>query len=439
MRIVAFVPAKSHSERIPNKNLAILDGEHLFKRKIRQLQAVSAINEVYLDTDSDEIALRSADLGVRRLSRPAALASNQTDGHELFAFECEAVPEADIYIQALCTAPFMDENTIGRALHALIEHPTATSLVAVSRRKQYTWGSDGADYGEGRIPNSVDLPVTVVEGMSLYIVRRAPGNPPPRRRYTADPLLFEIGPREDIDVNVASDIALAEEICGGQRAARNLSLKLLKMHLSSPILADICKEMGVGHVLAQRVRHIVGGKLLGVAKTLRLRALEEPSRHRRNDEWKGIYDALDSYRFIRPGDVIMVATSIPEKAYFGDLNAHLAMRSGAEGAVIDGFTRDTDEVRRLGFPVFALGSYCDDIKYEGTMESMNTPIEIGGCPVSNGDFVFADADGVVVIPKAAWAAVQDEAWSSMHREAQIRLSVLQGKPIDQILQRHGTF
>jgi regulator of RNase E activity RraA len=349
------------------------------------------------------------------------------------------VPDADIYIQALCTAPFLDAEVVERALRELLAHPTARSLVAVSRRKQYLWDSAGPAYGNARIPNSVDLPETVVEAMSLYIVRRFPGEPPPTRRHSPDALLFSIEPQEDIDVNFPSDLALAERICAGQRAQQNLQLKLLKMHLSSPILADICKEMDVGKVLAPRIRRVVGNKVLGVAKTLQLRALPEQSKFRKTEEWKGIYDALDSYQFIRPGDVIMVATSIPEKAYFGDLNAHLAMRVGAEGAIIDGYTRDTEDVRALGFAVFAHGSYCDDVKYEGTTESMNTPIQMGGATVRNGDYVFGDGDGVVVIPREAWPAVQREAWASMHREAQIRLSVLEGRAIDQILSRHGTF
>ena len=56
MKIVAFVPAKGSSERLQNKNLAVLDGEYLFKRKLRQLLECSLIDEIYLDTESDEIA-----------------------------------------------------------------------------------------------------------------------------------------------------------------------------------------------------------------------------------------------------------------------------------------------------------------------------------------------------------------------------------------------
>ena len=52
MKIVAFVPAKSTSKRIDNKNLSIIDGDYLFRRKLKQLIACKKIDEVYLDSES---------------------------------------------------------------------------------------------------------------------------------------------------------------------------------------------------------------------------------------------------------------------------------------------------------------------------------------------------------------------------------------------------
>ena len=106
-RVVAFVPAKGSSERIADKNLQLLDGEHLFKRKLRQLLDCPLIDEVVLDSDCDALAALAADLPVTRIHRPPALATNATDGHELFAYECGAVAPADLYVQCLCTAPFV--------------------------------------------------------------------------------------------------------------------------------------------------------------------------------------------------------------------------------------------------------------------------------------------------------------------------------------------
>src|ERR1700761_4106181 len=133
IRTVAFVPAKGESSRIRNKNTVVLDGDYLFKRKLKQLLACPEIDAVYLDTESDHIIQLASDLPVKVLKRDAKLASNKTDGHELFANECAKV-EADIYIQCLCTSPFITPETMSRAIAALKADKGADSLVAVQKR-----------------------------------------------------------------------------------------------------------------------------------------------------------------------------------------------------------------------------------------------------------------------------------------------------------------
>jgi regulator of RNase E activity RraA/CMP-N-acetylneuraminic acid synthetase len=436
-RIVAFVPAKGSSERIADKNLQPLDGEHLFKRKLRQLLDCALIDEVVLDTDSDTLAAIAADLPVTRLRRPASLASNATDGHELFAYECGAVAPADLYVQCLCTAPFVIADTVARAIQALLDRPEADSLVGVSRAKHYLWTEGAPAYGQGRIPNSVDLPPQVIEAMSLYIVRRAPNDPAPARRFGERPILFDLDPLEQIDVNTPADLALAEAVSAGQRAEANLKLRAMRGLLSSPVLSDICADLGIDAVLPPALRPTSPGKLLGRAKTLQLAAVDRENGP--PDEWKGIYGALDSYRFVRPGDVIMVATECPDRAYFGDLNANLAIRAGAAGVVVDGFTRDTADVRALGLPVYAHGGWCRDIKYEGTLRAMNMPVEMGGIRVANGDMVFADEDGIVVVPSDRWPEVEARAWEVLANEGRIRMHAARGRAVADILAECGAF
>lgn len=428
---VAFVPAKSHSSRIENKNMRILDGEYLFHRKLRQLVKCPLIDEVYLDTDSDEMAELAADLPVKRLKRPAGLATNATDGHELFAWECAQV-DAAIYIQALCTSPFADEHTVARALAALEATPEADSLVAMSYQKLYTWEGGAPAYGWGRIPNSVDLPATIVEAMGLYAVRTAAGRAP-KQRFGRKPLFFELQPQELIDVNWPEDLALAEAICAGHRAAANLALAQRLPYLSSPVLGDACKELGIRGILPPEIRTQGQYKMFGRAKTLELGPVRE------GENWRGIYEAMDSYEFVRPGDVIVVATEVPEYAYFGELNANMAIRAGAAGAVINGFTRDTDAVNLLRFPVFARGSYCADVRMEGTVRGMNARVTIGEVGISNHDFVFGDADGVVVIPERRWPEVVQAAWKAIEREWNIKMKIALGLPAREILKESGPF
>src|SRR3954465_9921766 len=90
MRTVAFVPAKGESNRISNKNTVVLDGDYLFKRKLKQLLACPEIDAVYLDTESDRIIELASDLPVKILKRDAKLASNKTDGHELLPMNARA-------------------------------------------------------------------------------------------------------------------------------------------------------------------------------------------------------------------------------------------------------------------------------------------------------------------------------------------------------------
>jgi regulator of RNase E activity RraA/CMP-N-acetylneuraminic acid synthetase len=433
MKIVAFVPAKGSSERISNKNLTILDGEHLFKRKLRQLLACPLIDEVYLDTDSDEIAALASDLPSHRLHRPPHLATNQTDGHEMFAWECSNV-QADIYIQALCTAPFIDTETIERAIKKLLETPDADSLVAVTREKQYLWLEGSPIYlQEGHIPNSIDLPTQTIEAMSLYLVRSQKSSPP-TKRFGKNPILFEITPQEAVDINWPQDLLLGEAIAAGLRAQENLRLGALRPHLKTAMLSDITRELGLNCTLPRDIApRGLQRSLLGKAKTLLLDRADE------KNHWSGIYNALNSYDFVRPGDIIIVENRVPERAYFGNLNASLAIRAGASGAIIDGVTRDSAEVAQLEFPVYSRGHYCKDIKFDGTMISANMPITIGDVPIKNNDYIIADHDGVVAIPQEHWSNIIKITWENLEKEQLISKQVAQGIHARKIFENIGAF
>ncbi|MCB4789644.1 cytidylyltransferase domain-containing protein [Delftia sp. WSY_9] len=431
-KIVAFVPAKSSSERINNKNLTILDGEYLFKRKLRQLLACPMIDEVYLDTDSDEIAALAADLPILRLKRPHKLATNSTDGHELFEWECSTV-NADIYIQTLCTAPFIDASTIERAIEQLLRTPKADSLVAITKEKQYLWENNNPIYLQnGRIPNSVDLPTSTIEAMSLYMVRGSEKRP--RHRYGINPTLFEITPQEAIDINWPEDLLLGETIAAGIRAQENLRLSMLRPHLKTAMLSDITRELGLQCTLPHEISpRGLQRNLLGRAKTLLLIPADE------KNHWKGIYNALESYDFVRPGDIIVVENRIPERAYFGNLNASLAIRAGASGAIIDGVTRDSAEVASLEFPVYSRGHYCRDIKFDGTVKSINMPIKIGEVSIKNDDYIIADHDGAVAIPQEHWQRVLQLAWETIEKEKIITTLVAKGISAKNIFKEMGAF
>ena len=119
MRVVAFLPCKGRSERIPNKNTRTLGGEPLFVRTLKKLLRCRYVDEVYVDSDDEQIRQLAMVYGAKTLKRPEYLATNETDGHTLFNWEVSQVPGAGMYLQVLCTAPFASTVTWAMAIERL--------------------------------------------------------------------------------------------------------------------------------------------------------------------------------------------------------------------------------------------------------------------------------------------------------------------------------
>lgn len=111
-----------------------------------------------------------------------------------------------------------------------------------------------------------------------------------------------------------------------------------------------------------------------------------------------MFRALDD---LKPHEVYICTGSSPRYALWGELMSVKAAQLGATGAVLDGFSRDTNGILRLGFPVFSHGRYAQDQGVRGKVIDYRTPIEIDGVHVEPGDFVFGDLDGVLVVPQQA--------------------------------------
>lgn len=429
MKVALFVPAKEHSERVKSKNLRILDGEHLFKRKILQMLECKEVDEVWLDSESNYFHELTKDLPIKHLVRDASLANNNTDGHSMFANEAKHT-DADIVVQVLCTAPFLDYHKVDEALKEF-KKSNKTSLVAMTKDKFYEWKEGKPCYGE-RVPNSKDLLDTHIETMSFYAVKR---NQDMSRRYYEDPYFCYLSKEESLDIDTEEDLKLAQQICAGKRILKNQELFLLQKTISSCMISDVCKDLGISHYLGPNIKEQSKGTFLGRAKTLKLKKLSD----HKEGSWEGIFDALNTYQYLVPGDVIVVSTDLPTKAYFGDLNASFAVKSGAVGAVIDGMTRDINRVSALDFPVYAHGSCPDDIRYEGTFESMNEPVVINGVSIKNNDIVYADSDGVVCVPKESWELVLGKVKEGVEKEMQVKTAAIFGtSPID-VLNNIGSF
>lgn len=392
MKTVVFLPVKGTSERIKNKNTSLLNGKPLFLHTLEKLVKCSFIDEVYLDTEMDSIYEMGKYTGCIYLKRDPALASNKTDGHSLFYNEAKKV-DADIYVQILGTSPFIKPSTIERGINILKEYGDQyDSVVLVKRDKQYTWNEKGPVYDREHIPNSKDLPDTIIETMGLYITNKTVALDM-KRRYGLHPYLLDAEPIEATDVNYPLDFEYAEVISKGLKSIENRKLEFLKKLINSAMLSDVLDDHGFTNNVISGLRcNIEGTKVFGRARTLRIRKLED------GEDFHGIYDALKSYSEVSDNDIIVVENECPDFAYFGELNTMLSIRSGAGATIVGGVTRDRDSVIKMGYPVFSKGYNSKDVRKRATLDSFNRTICIDGVSISPSDLIFADNDGVVVIP-----------------------------------------
>jgi CMP-N-acetylneuraminic acid synthetase/regulator of RNase E activity RraA len=430
MKVIAFLPAKGTSSRVESKNLKLLDGKPLFLHTLEKLIECDFIDEVYLDTESDEVIDLASETNCKILKRDPNLASNTTDGNKLFLNEVNHI-EADIYIQILGTSPFIEKETIRIGVEA-IKNNEFDSAILIRRERLYTWNEKGPNYDIENIPNSFDLGDTIIETMGLYIVKRETALST-QRRIGNKPYLLDATPLEAIDVNWPEDFDLANLIAAGKREKERKLLDNIKSHLTSAMLSDIMDDFGLNGVLQGFKLNIPEKKIFGKAKTLKLRALED------GEDFRGIYNALYSYNTIIPNDIIIVENEISEFAYFGELNANLAIRSGASAAIIGGVTRDTAEVEKLGFPVFSKGSNCKDVRKRATMESYNKTIEVEGIKVSPNDLIFGDNDGIIIIPKMHEDKILKRAFEVIKTESNILVDIANGVGVDQLTKEYGFF
>ena len=113
-------------------------------------------------------------------------------------------------------------------------------------------------------------------------------------------------------------------------------------------------------------------------------------------------------------------------AYWGELLTATAKKRGAAGAVLNGWHRDTPQVLEQNWPVFSCGCYAQDSSVRTQVVQYRCQIEIGQVTVQDGDIVFGDIDGVVIIPKEIAEEVITKALEKAAGEKQVRKAIENG-------------
>lgn len=146
-------------------------------------------------------------------------------------------------------------------------------------------------------------------------------------------------------------------------------------------------------------------------------------------------EAVDS---LKPGDVIVHSTDYAgTNAPWGELMSNVAKRNGAVGCVCDSQIRDCNRIIEMGFPVYYSGIRPLDSMGRGLVVAYDVPIRCGEVLVEPGNLIFADFDGIVVVPNEVEEAVLVQAKEKVQKEDLSRKELLEGKSLREVYAKYG--
>lgn len=212
-KIVALVPMRHHSQRVPGKNYRLLAGKPLFHHIILNLMACPEIHEIVVDTDSEPIidGLHKDFPSVRIIGRPQYLRADSISMNEILAFDTSQV-EADFYLQTHSTNPLLRAETISKAVNTFLNNfPVYDSLFGVTRRQVRLWDQLGRaiNHNPAILLQTQDLPPVFEENSCIYIFTRQILLDR-RNRLGERPLMFEIDAAEAWDIDNELDFKIVD-------------------------------------------------------------------------------------------------------------------------------------------------------------------------------------------------------------------------------------
>lgn len=196
---------------------------------------------------------------------------------------------------------------------------------------------------------------------------------------------------------------------------------LMREKLYTPVIGDILDQNGFVHqFLPPDIRPLSRNmKIAGKAMTV----LMIDVYGEQNKPFGYLTEALDQ---LEKNEIYLATGGTKRCAYWGELLTATAKKRGAAGAVLNGWHRDTPQVLEQNWPVFSCGCYAQDSSVRTQVVQYRCQIEIGQVTVQDGDIVFGDIDGVVIIPKKIAEEVITKALEKAAGEKQVRKAIENG-------------
>jgi len=212
--------------------------------------------------------------------------------------------------------------------------------------------------------------------------------------------------------------------------------RFMTERLYVPVVSDILDSLGYRHqAMHRRLRPLLPDihhcGFAGRARTARWMEIDYVDA----DPYGMEIALIDS---LKPGDVVVHSTDYAgTNAPWGELMSTIAQRNGAVGCICDSQIRDCVRIIELGFPVYYAGINPLDSKGRGKVMAYDVPVRCGEVLVHPGELVFADFDGIVVIPREVEQEVLARALDKVGKEDSTRRDLLAGKTLREVYDTYG--
>lgn len=206
MKTVAIMPIKLNNERCPGKNTRLLGDKPLLQYELENLQKTGMLDSVSVFCSSEEVVSYLPE-GIAFVKRPDFLdlpTSNFTQIFETFMAE----HDADIYVYAHATAPYITVETMQQCIEAVQSGKYDSAFCAV-KIQDYLW-QDGEplNFDAANVPRSQDLKPIYRETSGVYVFTKEVFEKY-HRRIGKNPFVKEVSFKEAVDINNPEDFELA--------------------------------------------------------------------------------------------------------------------------------------------------------------------------------------------------------------------------------------
>lgn len=213
MKIVAIIPARAGSKRLPNKHILPFGDSNLLLHKIRQLKAVPLIDEIVLSTDCAVMTQMASQEGVRIHKRPKEYCDETSKTfNEVVAYIADSI-DADILVWSPCVCPIVSTQSYTRAIEIFLSQRSYDCVISALPLKEYVFDDTNTpiNFSIDRHVPTQRLPNWHIIANGFFIAKRT-DMVRWRFVYGKNPYLFELSKFEGIDIDDGDDFALAQYI-----------------------------------------------------------------------------------------------------------------------------------------------------------------------------------------------------------------------------------